>query len=307
MSRKDASALLNIMESCNIPELDIMGGEPFVVPWMPDFIRDASGRGLAVNVSTNGSLLPALKPLEGISPASLTIGISLEGSSEERHNRITGSRNFAAALESLSWLSQAGLDPLVKTVLTRETAPDVREIVRLVRERGIQRYYLIHMDLLSPNGQERAAPIGYPEFAGFVAGLQAGNPDIEINSVSASCFNGAASSMNIRCAAGTRKVAVMPDGSVFPCNLFHRYPEFRLGNILSDDLSALMENPQLAYFRSFSGNTCPSPDCSNRPACTGGCPAHGYYHFRDTGGRDLRCSPGDAAASLITAHDDTAP
>ena len=34
-----------------------------------------------------------------------------------------------------------------------------------------------------------------------------------------------------RCDAGIEKIAVMPDGSVFPCNLFAGFKEFRLGNI----------------------------------------------------------------------------
>lgn len=288
MTARDAGELLDVMQSFRIGELDIMGGEPLLLPWMPDFVRDAVRRGISVNISTNGSLSRQLKKLDGISPGLLTVGISLEGSSRERHEGITCSRNFTAAVANLSWLAETGFNPLVKTVVNTQTAGDIPDLVNLIRRRGIRRYYLIHMDLLHP-GPGRGAALSYPEFMLFADGIRLANPGMDIHTVSSSCFNGSARSLGLRCAAGARKIAVMPDGSACPCNLFHGFPEFRLGNVFSEGLPAIMANPLLDYFRTYCGNRCPEQDCGNRPSCTGGCPAHAYSHFRRLDAPDLRC------------------
>lgn len=291
MSREDAAKLLDTMEAQGIGELDIMGGEPFLIPWMPDVIRDAAQRGIRVNASTNGSQITALKDLQGISPGRLTVGISLEGSSPELHDHLTGAGNFGAAVTNLRWLASTGLDPLVKTVVSRKTAGDLQHIIDLIRDIGVRRYYLIHMDIFNTDTLSGMA-FSYPEFMRLSERISAANTDIAVGSVTASCFNGSAASRNVRCTAGSRKIAVMPDGSVFPCNLFQSFPEFRLGNIFSDSLSALMSHQLLAFFRTSAENRCSLKGCPNAENCTGGCPAHGYFHYRDLNAQDLRCRTG---------------
>lgn len=290
MAREDAATLLDIMTSHGIGELDIMGGEPFLLDWMPDLLYKAVDRGIAVNISTNGSLLPALKNLDGINPELLTIGLSLEGSSRDRHDRLTGARNFEIAEKSLQWLLGAGLNPVVKTVVSADTADDIRGIIALLRRWGIRHYFLIHMDNFSADPCCRRKTFSYPEFMQLTDRIIADNRDMRIGRVTASCFNGAASAQQLRCAGGSKKIAVMPDGSVLPCNLFQGFPEFRLGNIFSEALPRIMSNRLLDHFRVWKGNNCPVADCDNRSACTGGCPAHGYYHFRDPEAPDLRCT-----------------
>ena len=41
-----------------------------------------------------------LQRFKGISPDNFNIGISLEGSTAEKHNRLTGSNNFASPLKA---------------------------------------------------------------------------------------------------------------------------------------------------------------------------------------------------------------
>jgi len=291
MSRGNASRLLDTMESRGIRELDIMGGEPFILHWMPDFIREAVKREIAVNISTNGSIISALRQLDGIRADLLTIGISLEGSAQGTHDRLTGSRNFMTAVEGLQWLLGAGLHPLVKTVVSADTIDDIQSIIELIRQFGVRQYFLIHMDHFSDDASCMEKAFGYQNYMQITDKVIADNRDMDIGRVTASCFNGTAAAMNLRCTGGTKKIAVMPDGSVLPCNLFQGFPEFRLGNIFSDSLPLIMSHPQLDYFRTRGENHCTVSDCGNRVACTGGCPAHGYYHYRNPDAVDIRCQP----------------
>jgi len=93
----------------------------------------------------------------------------------------------------------------------------------------------------------------------------------------------------VRCPAGTTKLSVMPDGAVYPCYLFFRFPEFRLGNILTDDFQKIWEHPILENFRAFDGNRCPETGCDLYRRCHGGCPAMSYIFYKDLREPDPRC------------------
>ena len=94
---------------------------------------------------------------------------------------------------------------------------------------------------------------------------------------------------SVRCPAGTAKLSVLPDGSVYPCYLFFHYKEFELGNILKDDFRKIWENPILTYFRTFSGNSCPESTCTLFTSCHGGCPAVSYIFKKNLALTDPRC------------------
>jgi len=68
-------------------------------------------------------------------------------------------------------------------------------------------------------------------------------------------------------------IAVVPDGTVFPCDRFAAYPEFALGNLWRDDLETIMNSPVRA--RLLSRARIPFFECSTctiRKFCNGGCP-----------------------------------
>ena len=286
-----ALKLIDILSAQAIRDLDIMGGEPFLLGWMPDFIRKANDAGIIVNISTNGSLPEALEKLNNIHPVKLNIGVSLEGSLPERHDALTRSRNFEKTVRSIMMLASMGLNPVVKTVVNRSTMHDIRSIAHLLRDIGVRRYYLIHMDLFSKHPHARKDALGFAEFLAFYRAMTEQTPDIELNKVNASCFDKYSLPEGVRCAGGVKKLSIMPDGTVYPCNLFQHFREFHLGNIITDDVKTIWTSPKLAFFRCRKENRCDMTGCSNFSSCTGGCPAHGYYHAKDLNSPDIRCHP----------------
>ena len=289
MPRENALDLLDILGRHGIPALDIMGGEPFLLHWMPEYLHEAVRKGIMVNISTNGSFPELMGTFRGIPPHTLNIGVSLEGSTADRHNRLTRSLNFEKAVRSISALVSLGLDPIVKTVVSGRNRGDIQPVIDLLKGLGVRRYYLIHMDLFSRNPEERVHAHGFVEFMRLFDMIRAQNPGIAINRVHASCFAKAVLPDHARCAGGVKKLSVMPDGSVYPCNLFHHAPEFRMGNIFSDDFADLWMSRKLDLFRAFERNRCRMTGCENFASCTGGCPAHGYFHTGEVNSPDVRC------------------
>ena len=251
LSYSRALVLLDILEANGIREIDIMGGEPLILPWMPDFVANAIKKQLTVNISTNGADTKAISGFRHIDPDRCSIGISLQGSNAELHNSITHSSHFAAAVRSIQWLVSCGLDPIVKTVLTRRNAHDIQQIVTLLKGLGVKKYYLIHMDLMSRDESLKEDASGFVGFEWYYRKTKKANPDMGVFKVHASCFSRKLISAGVRCAGGVRKLSILPDGSVFPCNLFHGFDEFNLGNIFKDDFSVIWNNPVLERFRKY--------------------------------------------------------
>jgi radical SAM protein with 4Fe4S-binding SPASM domain len=238
MTYEAALRLLEILSWHGIDDLDIMGGEPFLLEWMTDF---------------------------------------------------TCSRHFGLALKSIQTLVSLGLDPIVKTVLNRTTLRDIENIVTLIGDLGVRRYYLIHMDVMAKDPSLLNESMSYTDFVAHCEKIGKASPHVGVFRVNASCFAKENLPPGARCAGGVLKLSVMPDGSAYPCNLFHQNREFHLGNIFEEGITAIWRHTRLSFFRTFSGNKCGLDDCRNRDACTGGCPAHGYLHYSDPDASDIRC------------------
>lgn len=296
LSFRESLELLHILADQGTGEIDIMGGEPMLMSWMPGFAKKAGEMGFKVNISTNGSRPERIVRLEEGDSERITVGLSLEGSTEKKHNAITGSSHFSLAMDTIDTILSLGLDMAVKTVVSRTTMPDIPNIIRLLREMGVRRYYLIHMDVLTRKRAMMKESLSYPEFSFFHNKMRDENRDMEISDVSASCFTKELIGSHARCSGGVNKLSILPDGSAFPCNLFHRFPEFCVGNILHGDFSSLWSNARLDIFRKPPGLVCSDIACTNRNSCTGGCPAHIYHHYGRLSGCDVRCESSLASA-----------
>lgn len=74
-----------------------------------------------------------------------------------------------------------------------------------------------------------------------------------------------------------RAVALEHDGSVFACD-HYVYPEYKLGNVMSDDLGAMVERSVASGFGPHKESTLPRycRQCEVKEACWGGCPKHRF-------------------------------
>jgi radical SAM protein with 4Fe4S-binding SPASM domain len=288
MKREDAFRLIEILKTIRVSEIDMLGGEPLLVPWMKDYIEAATSANMSVYLSTNGSLTENIKGLTNIRSELFHIGFSLHGFLET-HNQSTRSRNYEKVIQGIKILLDAGKQPLVKSTATRENMHELPELVSFLRAFGIRSYYLMHEDLLGR--KDYTHPISFPEFWNFFSCLKSnmeGLMDIEF--VAASGFYKYGGSTPARCDAGRSKIAIMPDGSVFPCNLFARFGEFCLGNVFRDGIEKIWRSPGLEIFkRIYTVNSCTLLSCNHYLKCKGGCPAHNYYFYGSFSGADPRC------------------
>jgi radical SAM protein with 4Fe4S-binding SPASM domain len=266
MSMDRFRALLQICRQQGVRTIDIMGGEPTLHPDILDMTSETLAASLRVNLSSNGSNLSLLSELAS-SGSSIVLGLSVNDRKE---------------LEAVkSFVKQHR--PVVKSVFHDSLD---RRLVREILLLGPSRFYLIYRDALTIQELPQAVP--FPSYLDALGlhGDGAGGvycsgflPDVEHYPHLA----------RVRCPAGTTKLGVMPDGSVYPCNLFFGTEEFRLGNILEDPFDAIWHDQKLDFFRQFQGNACPKKTCRLHEQCHGGCPAHGFLLAGDLAAPDPRC------------------
>lgn len=259
--------MVDRVTAAGVRVLDIMGGEPTLHHDLLPLIEHASRKGMTVNISSNGRDPALLAEVLRRFPR-MTVGISV---------------NDRGTLQQLEAFLRKH-HPVVKTVFSRDIDHGLIEQVLALAPR---RYYLLYRDALGNGDQQGSLP--FDRFLGEVDsryGTQVGMvfcsgflPDLEQYP----------QLRTSRCPAGTTKLGVLPDGSVYPCNLLFGRQEFMLGNILTDPFDALWSHRALAFFRTFTGNHCPRSSCSIHGSCRGGCPAHGFGHAGSLLAPDPRC------------------
>lgn len=287
MCEKDAYTLSDMLIENGCPEIDIIGGEPMLVPWMRDFVKYVTDAGIMANISTNGSLPHVVDKLSEMNTRLLNIGFSLHGF-PETHNSLTAADNFSKAVTGIKRMVEKGKDPIVKSALTRENMNEIRKLVQYLKELGVQRYYLLHEDVIGRT--DFSLCFSYPEFQKFYTEINNELNTVNIGFVAASGFYKYGAGATGKCDAGMNKITVMPDGSVFPCNLFAGFEEFRLGNIFQNSIEKIWGSPILEQFRTSHGNRCKEDTCSHYANCGGGCPAHSYCFYGTIDAADPRCN-----------------
>ena len=270
----DFARMLDRLQEAGVGTLDLLGGEPTLHPRLGELIEALAARRMRTTLSTNGrgdlGLLERLE--ERFGRGTLRVGVSVNDD------------DVPAPLAGYIERSM----PMLKSVCGRDwTLPPA---ARAHLQRPGAEFFLIFRDPLS------AADLGdclaYPEYAGRLGALRHEYP--QASGVVCGGFvpqgDRGRPAGNERCPAGTTKVSVLPDGSVYPCYLLFGRPELKLGNLLYEPLDRILASPRLAFFRTFSGNSCPRGDCGYHAACRGGCPAVSLLVAGDLAAPDPRCA-----------------
>jgi radical SAM protein with 4Fe4S-binding SPASM domain len=264
MALADFDALLGRLAEAGVREVDILGGEPTLhgdIHGMAGLLRS---RQMRATMSANGTRVDVLAGLRGV-----RVGISMNGEA------------VTPALDAYVMKEK----PMLKSLC--ESGGGVPGAVRpYLRMPGV-RFFYIYPDALST--EDLAWSVPYPRFLAEVRALNASYGNVEGVSCGFLSPDKKGFPADVRCPAGTTKLSVLPDGTVYPCYLLSRFPEFALGNILRDGWDRLLGHPVLRFFRHFRGNPCPRRGCSIHGRCHGGCPAVSLLVRGDLGLPDPRC------------------
>lgn len=267
MESSDLQRLINILGDIGVRKIDIIGGEPLMYSHILDFVDIATKSHFSINISTNGTCVEQMLTIMKHYPE-VQLGISINN-----HKQLGLLKDILKSHR-----------PIVKSIFRKEP---MWEFIQEIILSGVKKYYLIYPDMIT---EMESIKIGFYEFYEKTEYLC---NTFSIERVYCSGFIPDVSHYpylkDVRCPAGTTKLGIMPDGSVYPCNLFFGIEDFCLGNILSDNFEKIWESTQLKFFRTYTGNICPVENCKIKPLCHGGCPYHSLIHYGELGMPDPRC------------------
>jgi radical SAM protein with 4Fe4S-binding SPASM domain len=262
--------MIDRITGAGVQVLDIIGGEPTLHRELLPMIEHACGRGMRVNISSNGRDPDQLAEImRRFSRAA--VGVSV---------------NDHATLQALERFLRKHR-PIVKTVFSRSVD---HELIEKVLALAPRRYYLLYRDALGPGELEGSLP--FDQFLMEVGTRYGSRTGMVFCSGFVPDLDQYPQLRMARCPGGTTKLGILPDGSVYPCNLLFGTGKYRLGNILADPFDSIWRHPALAFFRTFTGNGCPRTSCALHHQCHGGCPAHGHAHSGKRSAPEPRCVPG---------------
>jgi 12,18-didecarboxysiroheme deacetylase len=145
LTTAEARALIDDLAGFGVPVLLFSGGEPLLREDLFDLAAYASGKGIRVVISTNGTLITRQVAQE-IKRAGISyVGVSLDGIGSN-NDRFRGKKGaFDEALRGIENCVAVGQRVGLRLTLTRHNYRELEGIFRLIEEERIQRACFYHL------------------------------------------------------------------------------------------------------------------------------------------------------------------
>jgi len=240
-----AARVLSALDGCRV-SINVTGGEPFLLPYLPELLR-ALHRHEAleeVNVITNGATATpkALDALAAL-PKLGSFKISIEGGDRETDDALRGPGHFDAVMQNLPRFLATGHPVALMLTLSRRNASSIAGAIDVARGCGASGVIFERFVPLGRGLGMADATLGASEWRDAVcaiaaaAGVDAEPEDLlPYRAFWVDARPGADAPLSgALCNLGPDSMCLMPDATVYPCR---RLP-VAVGNVLSEPFDAI--------------------------------------------------------------------
>lgn len=141
-----AMDVVDQLHQAGVRVLVLSGGEPLMRPDCLDLARHASGKGFYVALSTNGTLIDEHN-IQAIHDVGFDyVGISIDGLPAVHDAFRQKQGAFDASMHAVQLCRQHGIRVGLRTTLTQHNYPQLPALLGMMRDYGVQKYYLSHMN-----------------------------------------------------------------------------------------------------------------------------------------------------------------
>ena len=145
LSTEEAKRVIDDLVGFRVPALLFSGGEPLLHHDLLELIEYATGKGLRITLSTNGTLIDEIVAAKLKALGLTYIGISMDGIGEI-NDRFRGKQGaFEAAVRGFRNCHAVGQKVGLRLTLTRRTCQDLHQIFDFIETEGIQRACFYHL------------------------------------------------------------------------------------------------------------------------------------------------------------------
>lgn len=252
----------------DIHRVNIEGGEPLLVPELPQLLRRLEGRREVILFTSGVGVTDALA--ERLRDAGLRlVTVTLDGAAAATHG-VTRGESFYEAIQGIERFAAAGLSVMVDTVLFAHNWHETDALVDLAQRLEVRQ---VAFEAFEPWGRGRGfkeALLTTEQWRRVVdavvtrAEREKGAMEIELTvplrtARELSLDDGSAGFMVEECEAGAAEIAVLPDGAVVPCSNLVNHRNLVAGNVNSNTLMEIWSGSPLLekWRRREKGFACP--------------------------------------------------
>jgi len=272
-----------IFDEAHCPTVSFTGGEPTLRSDLPELIAYAKGKGMRVNLITNGLRCADPEFVSALAAAGLdSAQVSLEGPRAEVHDVAVGHPGaFAKTTRAVHVLRAAHIHTHTNTTICGVNRDHILELVDYIADELQSEYFSMNVVICTGTPvRKTGVDVTYTEVAPLIEQIQRrakekGVRFIWYSPIPYCIFNPITHSLGSKsCACCDGLLSVAPDGELLPCSSFER----GIGNLLDKSFDELWYNAQARYWRGKHATPPACRNCEMRHICYGACPLYWASH-----------------------------
>lgn len=255
MDKENFAALIETLGLEGTLVAEFTGGEPLLHPDFAEMLALACEYMETVSIITNGTLLSGriISLIKELSQqgSKILVSLTLNSYIEEKHDSFVGLRgSYQKVLQSLRQLAAANIPVRVSMNVTRDNLQEMIATAEIAFKNGAT---IFAAAPVNEEGRARTSGICFKEDEDWES-FDKAFLDLK-RTFSEKVFVLPEPVLNeiyqYTCGAGTKTVAVSPDGNVRPCVLFEQ--DFSMGNVFAEGIETVFSPERAGFFANSSG------------------------------------------------------
>lgn len=146
LTTDEVNSVMDDLKAFRVPVLILSGGEPLLRPDIFDIAQRAKRLGFYVGLSSNGTLINGTN-IDAIEETQFDyVGVSIDGM-RDRHDAFRRQEgSFDASLSAVKLLKSRDIKVGLRFTLTQENAQDLPDILALMVDEAVDKFYLSHLN-----------------------------------------------------------------------------------------------------------------------------------------------------------------
>lgn len=289
--------ILDELKKSKLVKLTITGGEPFLRPDFPEFLREVFKRPFRFSINTNGTLITPqiVAAIKKFSSRLNEFMVSLDGPDMKTVDNQRGEGVYRELTAGISTLREAQLPFGFYCTVTSLNVDKLNETAEFGLSMGAEWVKFNNFLLAGPvldntmipdrKAVNRAAEklsVLAEEHSGKIQGSILDMRERALRYLSGQLPE--TGNHAYSCGGGRSKIAIFPDGRVTPCD---HLPDYTLGHITEQSLEEILKGTAMNTFLEFLQQ--PRSDhsvckkCLHIDHCSGGCPVEPISRSEATG------------------------
>lgn len=234
------------IESCKMHNITLSGGEIMVYPQFSEVFNEIVKRKISFIVLTNGILINS-NSIEALSKKNVSLTISLDGHSEEIHDKLRGRGTYERVIKNVKLLVEHSAKVTLAYTINSFNYMYLRETVELARSLKVKELIFSftseigrakdNSNLILSKLQRDATILNFSHLKEEYEGI------IELSMLKLLApAQTSELSDQVFCTAGTTHVGISPDGKLYPCVYGFGYDELVMGDLTQEKLKDIWEN-----------------------------------------------------------------